>query len=114
MLASPLTFGVFVLPLLCWTLLNEEDRPRESTDGDDDEGSRSPKNNLGDHPDFSGFGESERADRFFMSTEDEVLRRAGEGVGGGGLGVINLSAGFIVLISPLAIELIDALRYRRG
>ena len=64
--------------------------------------------------DFSAFGDRDRADRFFVSTGGDVFRRASEGGGGGALGVINLSAGFIVLMSPLAIELIDALRLRRG
>ena len=114
-LASSLKFGVLALTLPLWTLLSEEDRPRVSTDADEGWlGSRSPKNNLGDHADFSGFGGSERADRFFRSTDEEVFRRGSEGGGGGALGVINLSAGFIVLTSPLVIELIDALRYRRG
>jgi hypothetical protein len=49
-----------------------------------------------------------------VRTDVDVFSRISPGVGGGGRGVINLSAGFIVLISPLAIELIDALRYLRG
>jgi hypothetical protein len=49
-----------------------------------------------------------------VRTEVEVFRRVNLGVGGGARGVINLSAGFMVLISPFAIELIEALRKRKG
>jgi hypothetical protein len=96
-------------------LLNDDERPRlvrSGTEGDD--GDRIPKNILGDHCDFSDCGETERADRFFWRTVGEVFKRGRVGVGGGCRGVMNLSAGFIVLRSPFAIELIDALRNRSG
>jgi hypothetical protein len=96
-------------------LFSDEERPRllmSGTEGDD--GERMPKNNLGDHCDFSDFGDSDRADRFCWRTIGEVFRRGRFGAGGGCRGVINLSAGFIVLRSPLVIELIDALRNRSG
>ncbi len=110
-----LKLGVLELDLPCVTLLRDVDRPRLSTGGDGDcTGDRRPKNILGDHGDFSALGERERAERFFMRTEEDVFKRGSGGGGGGALGVINLSAGFIVLRSPLAIELIDALRNRRG
>ena len=73
-----------------------------------------PKNILGDHCAFSDLGERERADLFFRRTIGEVFKRGSVGVGGGCRGVMNLSAGFIVLTSPFAIELIDALRNRSG
>ena len=94
------------------TLVNDEDRPRLSLSSGVGADVRRPKNILGDHGAFSHFGDTERADRFFRRTDGEVFKRdgAGAGVGGGGRGVMNLSAGFIVLISPLAIELIEALR----
>jgi len=40
--------------------------------------------------------------------------RANLGSGGGARGVMNLSAGFMVLMSPFVIELIEALRKRKG
>jgi hypothetical protein len=43
-----------------------------------------------------------------------VFRRDNLGVGGGARGVMNLSAGFMVLMFPFAIELIEALRKRKG
>ena len=43
-----------------------------------------------------------------------MLNRGSVGVGGACRGVMNLSAGFIVLRSPFAIELMDALRNRSG
>lgn len=96
-------------------LLNDEERPRllrSRTEGD--AGERMPKNILGDHCGFSDRGERERADRFFWRTIGDVSKRRIVGIGGGCRGVINLSAGFIVLRSPFAIELIDALRNRSG
>jgi hypothetical protein len=95
-------------------LLSDDDRPRLSTSTEGVTGDRRPKNIRGDHGDFSAFGERDRAERFFASTDDDVFNRGKSGVGGGGRGVMNLSAGFIVLIFPFAIELIDALRYRNG
>lgn len=73
--------GVLELDLLSGAiLLSDVDRPRLSIGGDGDEpGDRRPKNILGDHPDFSDFGEADRADRFFMRTEDEVFNRGSEG-----------------------------------
>lgn len=83
--------------------------------GVDDE--RRPKNVLGDQGEdgtFSDFGESERVEeRFFVRVGidgEELRRRNGAGGCGGGLGVTNLSAGFIVLTLLLAMELIEALR----
>lgn len=100
-------------------LPKDTDRPRLSTFsiGEDGwEGDRRPKNILGDHCDLSALGESERADLFLSKTEVDVLSRGSSFGGGGGgcRGVMNLSAGFIVLICPLAIELMDPLRKRRG
>jgi hypothetical protein len=95
-------------------LLNEDDRPRFSSCKyvfDD----RKPKNIRGDHWAFSDVvGESDRAVRCFARTELEVFRRGNLGVGGAARGVMNLSAGFMVLMSPFAIELIEALRKRKG
>lgn len=105
-----LRFGVLRPALDCDVLLREDERPRLSDCCGTETGDRRPKNDLGDHGDFSPFGERDRADRFLVRTEVAVLRRGREGVGGGCRGVMNLSAGFIVLISPLAIELIEALR----
>ena len=98
-------------------LLSDVDRPRLSLSWNDDTaGDRSPKKAFGDHGDLSGLlGETERAALFLTTTDGEVFKRSRVvGVGGGGRGAINLSAGFIVLISPFAIELIEALRYRSG
>ena len=100
------------------TLWSDNERPcllRSGTVGTvGDEGERMPKNALGDHCDFSDFGERDWADLFFWRTIGDVFRRRRVGVGGGCRGVMNLSAGFIVLTSPIAIELVDALRNRRG
>lgn len=95
-------------------LLSDTDRPRLSLSGNDDTaGDRSPKKVLGDHGDLSDlFGETERAGLLFAN-DGEVLSRGNAvvvGVGGGWRGAMNLSAGFIVLTSPFAIELIEALR----
>lgn len=96
-------------------LFSDDERPRLQRSGTvGDDGERMPKNILGDHCGFSDFGERDRADRFFWRTIDEVFKRGRVGVGGACRGVMNLSAGFIVLRSPLAIELIDALRNRSG
>jgi hypothetical protein len=37
-------------------------------------GDRRPKNIRGDHGDFSAFGERDRAERFFASTDDVFNR----------------------------------------
>lgn len=88
---------------------SDGDLPRLSFSCEDDAtGDRRPKNILGDH--FSDFGERDRADRLTVMGDGEVSSRGNVGVGGGCRGVINLSAGFIVLTSPFAIELIEALR----
>jgi hypothetical protein len=94
-------------------LLSDVDRPRLSLSWNDDTaGDRSPKNAFGDHGDLSGLlGDRERAVLFFATNDGEVFKRGRVvGVGGGGRGAMNLSAGFMVLISPFAIELIEALR----
>lgn len=94
------------------------DRPRLSLSWNDDTaGDRSPKKAFGDHGDLSGLlgGETERAVLFLATKDGDVFKRGRMvGVGGGGRGAMNLSAGFIVLISLFAIEFIEALRYRRG
>lgn len=98
-------------------LLSDSDRPRLALSWNDDTaGERSPKKALGDHGDFSDLGETERACLFFVTTGGgEVFKRGrAVGVGGGGRGAMNLSAGFMVLTSPFAIELIEALRNRSG
>jgi hypothetical protein len=108
-----LRLDIAELDLPC-ALPEDVDLPRLPTGDEGDlSGVLRPKNIRDDHGDFSSFGESERAERFFVRTADEVLSR-GTGGGGGALGVRYLSAGFMVLISPLAMELIDALRHRRG
>ena len=96
------------------TLLSDDDRPRLSASWEVALGDRRPKNMRGDHWLFSGGGETDRAVRCLVRIEVEVCNRISLGGGGGARGVMNLSAGFIVLISPLAIELIDALRNRNG
>lgn len=98
-------------------LLNETDLPRLSLSWNDDAlGDRSPKKAMGDHGVFSDLlGETERAVLFRANSDGDVFRRGRRvGVGGGGRGAMNLSAGFIVLTSPLAIELSEALRKRSG
>jgi hypothetical protein len=107
--------GLLVLVFPSVVLLSDTDRPRLSLSGNDDTaGDRSPKKVLGDHGDFSALlGETERAGLLFATNDGEVLRRGKAmvvGVGGGWRGAMNLSAGFIVLTSPFAIELIEALR----
>ena len=96
-------------------MLDDDERPRllrSGTVGED--GDRKPKNILEVHCGFSDLGDSDRAERFFWRTIGEVFNRGSDGVGGACRGVMNLSAGFIVLRSPFAIELIDALRNRSG
>jgi hypothetical protein len=96
-------------------LFSDEERPRLlRSEGVGDEGERMPKNSLGDHWAFSHFGERDRADPFLCRTIDEVFNRGRVGVGGARRGVMYLSAGFMVLRSAFAIELIDALRKRSG
>ena len=77
-------------------------------------GERMPKNILGHHCDFSDLGERDRAGRFSCRTVGEVFERGRNDLGGACRGVINLSAGFKVLRSPSAIEVIEALRHRSG
>ncbi len=97
-----------------WTLLNEDDQPRLSASCSFELKDRRPKNIRGDHRGFSVVGESDRAVRCFVRTEVDVFRRVSLGVGGGARGVMNLSAGFMVLMSPFALELIEELRKRKG
>lgn len=89
-------------------LLRDDDLPRPSWSGEAGSGDRSPKNARGDHC-LSTRGESDRAVRLWDKSDGEVFKRGNIGRGGACLGDINLSAGFIVLMSPLAIELIEAL-----
>ena len=99
-------------------VVDVDDRPRLSLSWNDDTaGDRSPKKAFGDHGDLSGLlgGETERAFLFLATKDGDVFKRGRMvGVGGGGRGAINLSAGFIVLISLFAIEVMEALRYRSG
>lgn len=95
------------------SLSRRDDRPCFSPARVYDEvGDRRPNNILGDHGDFSSFGDMERADRLLTNDRGDVFGLDRLGIGGGGRGVINLSAGTIVLTSACFIELIEPLRSR--
>jgi len=91
-----------------------DDRLEESGGAGDEDCDRRPEKSFVAHPSFPSFAQEHSFSVTSAPEDDNEADRAAFGFDGGARGVINLSAGFIVLTSVIFIESMEPLRSRGG